>query len=163
MTHFINWNIFHLKKFMVGPAWWHSGQVCALGFSSLGFTGSDPGHRPTHCSTSHGCGSTPHGRNRMTYNQDIKLCTGALRRKKEEDWQQMLAQGQSSSPKKAQKKVSILKKNLDDGSHMGQPLDFANRETVPVGESDLLNCQSWLVADLGLEPVPPCQVGGCLP
>ena len=47
----------------------------------------------------------PRRKTRITYNQDIQLSTGAVgRKKKEEDWQQMLAQGQSSSPK------SILKK-----------------------------------------------------
>ena len=43
----------------------------------------------------------------MTYNYNIQLCTGALGRgEKEEDWQQMLAQGQSFSPttKKKHKK-----------------------------------------------------------
>ena len=56
------------------------------------------------------CGGIPH-RTRVTYNQDIQLCTAALGREiKEEDWQQMLAQGQSSSPKKLKKPKSMCKK-----------------------------------------------------
>ena len=31
----------------------HSSQVCVLCYSSPGFMGSDPGHRPTYCSSSH--------------------------------------------------------------------------------------------------------------
>ena len=46
------------------------------------------------------CASISQRRTRMTYNYDIQLYTGALGiKKKEEDWLQMLAQGQSSSTK----------------------------------------------------------------
>ena len=49
-------------------------------------------------------GSTPHGRAGGTYNQNIQLCTGGLwggekKKRKEEDWQQMLVQGQSLKKK----------------------------------------------------------------
>ena len=33
----------HYKIENQGPAQWHSGEVCTLHFSGLGFTGSDPG------------------------------------------------------------------------------------------------------------------------
>ena len=70
-----------------------------------GFASSDPGHGPTLliklC-----CGGIPCRRTRMTCNWGTQLCTGAVgRKKKEEDWQQMLAQGQSSSPKRKKKSI----------------------------------------------------------
>ena len=42
-------------------------------------------------------GGVPHSRTTRIYNQNIQLCTGELWREEEEknDWQQMLAQGQS--------------------------------------------------------------------
>ena len=44
----------------------------------------------------------------------MQLCTGALgRKKKAEDWQQMLAQGQFSSPKIILKKIKKKKRILD--------------------------------------------------
>ena len=59
-------------------------------------------------------GSIPHRRTRMTYNWDTQLCFGTLGRKekKEEDWQQMLAQHQYSSKKerKKERKKSSVKK-----------------------------------------------------
>ena len=56
----------------------------ALCFSGPGFAGSDPGHRATHCSSSHAVvASHIQNRGRVT---------------------QMLAQGQSSSPKKKKKR-----------------------------------------------------------
>ena len=36
-----------------GIAQWHIDQVRALHFGGLGCAGSDPGRRPTHCSSSH--------------------------------------------------------------------------------------------------------------
>ena len=50
------------------------------------------------------CGSMPHRRSRMTCNYNIQLCTGALRNKKEEYWQQMLTQGNLPHQKKKKKK-----------------------------------------------------------
>ena len=41
------------EKGKEGAAWWLSGQVSALRFSSPGFAGSDPRRGPTHCSSSH--------------------------------------------------------------------------------------------------------------
>ena len=56
------------------------------------------------------CGSIPQRRARRTYNQDIQIYTGDLvRKKKEEDWQWMLAQGQSSFKKKKEKPKKRLK------------------------------------------------------
>ena len=54
-----------------------------LCFGGLGFTGADPGHGPTHSSSSHAV----------------------------DDWQQVLVWGQSSSPKKKRKKER--KENCD--------------------------------------------------
>ena len=62
------------------------------------------------------CGGIPHRRTGMTYNWDIQPCTGALgREKKEEDWQQMLAQGQYSSPKNKKFKKEILGSSKSQG------------------------------------------------
>ena len=63
-----------------------------LCFSIPGFVGSDPGHGPTHCSSSHDVAAS-----------DIQN-RGRLA--------QMLAQGQSSSPKKIKGAIVILRKNV---------------------------------------------------
>ena len=68
-----------------------------LCFGVLGFTGSDPGHGPTHSSSSHAV-AVSHIQNRQI-GTDVSSATIFLKQK-EEDWQQTLAQGQSSSPKK---------------------------------------------------------------
>ena len=44
--------ITYIKSGPRGPALWHSGWVCVLCFSGLGSAGLDPGHRPTHHSSS---------------------------------------------------------------------------------------------------------------
>ena len=62
------------------PAPWPSGYGCALHFGSPGFAGSDPGHRPTHHSSSHAVAAS-------------HIQSGGR-------LVQMLAQGQSSSQKK---------------------------------------------------------------
>ena len=55
------------------------------------------------------CGGVPHRGIRVTYNWDMQLCTGALGRKKEkeDDWQQILAQGQCFSSMKKKKTTGI--------------------------------------------------------
>ena len=69
------------------PLWW-------LGFASL-----DPGCGLTHHSSSHAVAASHieelEGITTRIYNYVLGLWGG----KKKEDWQQMLAQGQSSSPK----------------------------------------------------------------
>ena len=69
-----------------------------LSFRGLGFTGSDPGHRPAHHSSSLGI---PHAKQRKIAT-DVSSATIFLKQK--EDWQYMLAQGQSSSPEKTKTK-----------------------------------------------------------
>ena len=65
----------------MGQAWWHSDQVHMLDFSGPGWACLDPECGPTHCSSSHAVAEC-HIQNR-------------------ERLAQMLAQGQSSSPKKS--------------------------------------------------------------
>ena len=60
-------------------------------------------------------GSIPHRRSRKSYNYNIPLCPGDVRRGKKEDWQQMLAQGQSSSPKKKCQRSTERSLNLATG------------------------------------------------
>ena len=49
-----------LKTMILVPVQWHSGWVRALNFRSPGFKGSDPGHRPMHCLSSHAVIGVPH-------------------------------------------------------------------------------------------------------
>ena len=97
------WNteVYNINKVRV-QAQWHSGWVHALCFGGLGFAGSDPGHGPTHHSSSHAeAASHLEELERHTtriYNYVPGLQAG--KKMREEDWQQMLAQGQSSSPKR---------------------------------------------------------------
>ena len=64
-------------------------QVRTLCFGSPEFTGSDPGHGPTHCSSSHAVVASYieklEGPTTRIYNYVLGLWGG----KKEEDWQQM--------------------------------------------------------------------------
>ena len=61
--------------------------------------GSDPGQRPTHRSSSNAVAVSHTEELERLTTRIYKLCTGALGRKKEEDWQQTLAQGRSSKQK----------------------------------------------------------------
>lgn len=63
-----------------GPAWWRSGSVCVLRFSSPGLAGLDPGPGPTHRSSNHS--------------------VAASHRQSRGRWAQLLAQGLSSSSEK---------------------------------------------------------------
>ena len=68
--------------------------------------GSVPGHGATPFICQQPCyGSSSHRRARGTNNSSIQRCTGALgkRKKREEDWQQMLAQSESFLAKQKQK------------------------------------------------------------
>ena len=60
----------------------------------LAFVGPDTQPGPMHCSSSH-CGCIPHAKQRKI-GIDVSSATIFLKQK-EKDWQQMLAQGQSSS------------------------------------------------------------------
>ena len=77
-----------------GLAPWPSGYVRMLHFSGLGFTGSAPGRRPTHCSSSHAVVASHIAElewfTTRIYNYVLRLWG---EKKKEEDWQKMLAQG----------------------------------------------------------------------
>ena len=75
------------KNRMRGPARWRGSEVHMLCFGSLGSAGSDPGHGPTHQSSSRAV-MAPHIQNR-----------GRLA--------QMLAQGQSSSQKERTRSPSL--------------------------------------------------------
>ena len=63
--------------------------------------GSDPGRGSTHCSSSHAVVAS-HTEELERPATKIQLCTAALGRKKtkEEDWQQILVQGQYSKTNK---------------------------------------------------------------
>ena len=66
------------------------------------------------------CGGSSHRRTRKTCSQNIQLCAGALgRKKKKEDWQQMLAQGESFPVEKKQKRLKrvCFKKNSNHYHH----------------------------------------------
>ena len=81
----------NLCSLQQGLGQWRGGQVCMLHFGCLGFVSLDLGHGLTHCSASHAVAAS-HIQNR-----------GRLA--------QMLAQGQSSLPKKIknQKQVYSVK------------------------------------------------------
>ena len=64
---------------------WHGGEVPVLHFSGLGFIGLNPGHEPIHCSPSHDVAASHiQSRGRLA---------------------QILAHGQSSSPKEKRKTI----------------------------------------------------------
>ena len=78
-----------------------------LRFGSPGFDGSDPGCRPTHISASHAVVASHkeelEGLTAMIYNYVL----GLWGENKEEYWQQLLAEGQSSLPENREI-ISIL-------------------------------------------------------
>ena len=49
-----------LKNIKTGPAQLYSGWVFVLCVDGLEFAGSDPGHGPTHRSSSHAVAGVPH-------------------------------------------------------------------------------------------------------
>ena len=66
-------------------------------FGDLGFASSDSGHGPTHCSAGHAVAASHieelEGLTTRIYNYVLWLWGEKERKKEEEDWQQMLAQG----------------------------------------------------------------------
>ena len=90
--------ILYLKQ-INGARPWPSGSVCGLHFSSRGFMSSDPRRRPTHSSSSHAAVAS-HTELEWPTTRIHNYALGLWGEKKEEDRQQMLAQGQSSLPKK---------------------------------------------------------------
>ena len=73
-----------------------------LGFSCPGLAGSDPGEQTYTPLTKPCFGGIPHTKQRRI-GRDVSSAAIFLKQK-EEDWQQMLAQGQSSSPKNKERK-----------------------------------------------------------
>ena len=74
-----------------------------LYFNGPGFVGLDHRCRPAHHSSSR---AVPHTKWRRI-GRDVSSVAVFLKQK-EEDWQQMLAQSQSSSPKKGKKSASTI-------------------------------------------------------
>ena len=73
----------YIKKYiMLGPAQWCSCQVLVLLCGSLGFAGSDPGLRPTHCSASNAVAAS-HIQNRGRLVTDVSSGQIFLAKKKE--------------------------------------------------------------------------------
>ena len=96
VCHRCSFNIRYQNVVQVGPDRWHGGWVHELHFNSLGFAGSDLAHGPIHCPSSHAGGSSQTKQGNI--GTDVSSGTIFLKQK-EEDWQQMLAQGYFSSPK----------------------------------------------------------------
>ena len=93
------------KELILGACLWPSVWVCALCFSGPEFASLDPGCGPTYRSSSHAVAAS--------HIEELewpitRICNCALGlwggKRKEEDWQQMLAQGQFSSPPPPPKK-----------------------------------------------------------
>ena len=78
-----------------------------LHFSSLGFADLDSGHRPTPLIKTC-CGGVTHEKWRKI-GTDVSSAT-VLLKQKEEDWQHMLAEGQSSSQKNKRILMKISEK-----------------------------------------------------
>ena len=79
-----------------GAAQWHSTWIHMLCFGDPGFAGSDPMCGPDTHSSSHAVAASHIGWRKI--GTDVRSVTIFLKQKGE-DWQQTLAQGQSSSPK----------------------------------------------------------------
>ena len=76
-----------------------------LCFGGPGFTSLDPGRRPTYHSPSYAEAASHIEELEGPTSRIYNYVSGSFgeKEKKEEDWQQMLAQGQSSSPKSRKK------------------------------------------------------------